>query len=675
MERHLPLCGIISVDFKVVIFRSHYNAAYAVVADAGWEFAGRDLYITRGVKIFSGFGISYISVVKVRLWLTGSTNDSVPAERNGFLPGLDFKALIGKIPADGQVAAADGVVSCNVAGNLHLADSIFPIEGDAAPFRGRNAAHTDAVSIDHRCCSLTVQAADAAAVDRHIAAAGQVQFIRVSCPFLIESGHIGYGAAAGDMAAGLHIENKVLSASIVWICIGFDLTSQFQRAGYIQRAELGRSENAVLEGLHQQLGAFLQLQYRVGRNVQNRGKERGLRFFCRYFVCGRSIFINARFHSYSRCCKKLRIIFFFRRKAVMGFCGYGRIRAVVAVNRSGGCDLSGDPHIQGAAVGNHQSDARGDGVLFIQNAGDIAVNQFIHTLGRLPEHGDAAVGIDCGVGQQVQIGALQHIDLIDEQDAGAGDVHIAVGIKGADAVEACQAEVNAGTFGMNLQSAVVIDHADSTAVIAPAGAVYFIPAYVCGISTQRCIADFHNRSGGLIIFGGSSLIVERIDPILPFRKGTGPQAEAAGTEGCDKGSAGVFGASIAGIGVFGAGSIIGISIAGAGVFGAGSIAGVSIAGIGVFGAGSIIGISIADAGVFGAGSVVPAGQHGGVSCAVCSRSGGHDSLVCAAFRLDRYRGHIPGCTGLVRIGRGGQGCNQGQGGQQAGQEAFRSLFH
>ena len=284
---------------------------------------------------------------------------------------------------------------------------------------------------------------------------------------VVDSG-ICQATASGDGTGAAHLHGEIGLTAVGAPGTG-NLSLQLQASLYIQRALVDIAGQAVNKGLHQYLRAFAHLQFCVLRDNQLRsGKADITADFCA--GCDPGCFIKG-FSSF-RLRKVVLVSEIILGDAVVGFHrGFRLCPRRGGGGRGGlGGHCGGDPHIQRAAVGEDQGYPIGDGVGFVQNARHITVNQRIFPGFVFQEHRRAAiaVGVDIGVCQQVQICALQHVDAVDEHNAGTGDVYIPISIESADAVEACHAEIHTGAFGVYLHGGSVIDHTDGASVITPA---------------------------------------------------------------------------------------------------------------------------------------------------------------------------------------------------------------
>ena len=248
-----------------------------------------------------------------------------------------------------------------------------------------------------------------------------------------------------------------------------------------------------MESIHQKLSALFQLQAGVGGNIQHRRREG-------------SLFGDSDLSVLGGLCHRSgeggQILLVLRQEAVVGlrFGGHDR-----SIGSRGGCGSHrcGDPHIQNTAVRHHQCDPLGDGVFFIQHAGHRAVDQLVAArIGVPQEYGGGAIGIKVRIGQQVKAGALQHVNAVNEHNAGAGDVYIAVGIEGADVIQARHIEVHTGARRVNLHAAAVVDHTDGAAVIAPAGLFLRPPAAFIDRTGGQCLSAHHHTIGGFCRIAG-----------------------------------------------------------------------------------------------------------------------------------------------------------------------------
>ena len=314
---------------------------------------------------------------------------------------------------------------------------------------------------------------------------------------VVDSG-ICQAAASGDGTGAAHLHGEIGLTAVGAPGTG-NLSLQLQASLYFQRALVDIAGQAVNKGLHQYLRAFAHLQFCVLRDNQLRsGKADITADFCA--GCDPGCFIRG--FSFFRLRKVVLVSEIILGDAVVGFHrGFRLCPRRGGGGRGGlGGHRGGDPHIQRAAVGKDQSYFIGDGVGFVQNAVDTAVNQHIFPSFIFQEHGGAAftVGVNIGVGQQIQVRALQHVDAVDEHDSGTGDVYIPISIESADAVEACHAEIHTGAFGVYLHGGSVIDHTDGASVITPAAAGVLSRSPACaGIGFLGKVITANRHDGAL----------------------------------------------------------------------------------------------------------------------------------------------------------------------------------
>ena len=268
--------------------------------------------------------------------------------------------LLGNAFAHRHIAAADVVFSRNGIG-LHLGSIIGGVEGNAAALGSCDAANGCAVIEYHAGIAAGIQLCNAAIVDFHIAAVpGDVQGILISRTGFIDSRHAGQCSFSGNTAAVFYIQIEILGLPHAAALIGTDVAVQIQHTGNLQRAAVGNPQGFIPEGIHQHLSALLNVQAGLGGDVQLGGGENH-RFLNQNALLLHPLredllfFLAVGFQN----------ALFLVRKAIVGF----RLGAV-----RGGGNGGGDPHIQRAALGNHQRNPLGDGVFLIQNAGNTAVD-------------------------------------------------------------------------------------------------------------------------------------------------------------------------------------------------------------------------------------------------------------------------------------------------------------
>ena len=433
------------------------------------------------------------------------------------------KALVGDTAADGQIAALNGIAAGYRPGNRVPADRAAAAEADVGAPADGNVPDGNAVLTNDGGAAGDIQLTDAAAAQLHIAVtAGDIQRIRLSRALLIDHHRVGDDAGltdgsgrvrrivrsrrggrkgnSGNAAAIEHIQEEVFLFRIAAEVLGFDFSGQCQRSLHIQGAGVDginhRGLGQILlemECIHQKLSALFQLQAGVGGNIQHRRREG-------------SLFGDSDLPVLGGLCHRSgeggQILLVLRQEAVVGLRFGGHDRSIGS--RGGrGSHRCGDPHIQNTAVRHHQCDPLGDGVFFIQHAGHRAVDQLVAAgIGVPQEYGGGAVGIKVRIGQQVKAGALQHVNGVDEYNAGAGDVYIAVGIEGADVIQARHIEVHAGARRVNLHAAAVVDHTDGAAVIAPAGLFLRPPAAFIDCTGSQCLSAHHHTIGGFCRIAG-----------------------------------------------------------------------------------------------------------------------------------------------------------------------------